>query len=323
MGKVKKIAIDAAKGAALGTGILPGVSVGTVGLIVDVYDKLIGSIDGLRKKFVSSLLTLLPIAIGCLISAFILLFFWQKVASVHFPFIVVAALAGFVVGGIPLLLKEMKGSPWTTNDVIRLVVGCVLAAAIGIFSYLSAAGILPGADLQAAFDAPYQNAWVFPLVLVVGFIAAVACLIPGISGSMVLFIFGLYQPVVNLYISNGNHVSIFHNTEMLVPGLLLTLTLLIGVILGLLLVSKAMKGLLQNHRRGTFSMVIGFVLGSLVSMFVNNQMYEVYHNPAVSQWWQFLLGGVFFALTAIGTYFLIARQEKKKEEKESENLVNE
>lgn len=316
MGKAKTAWIDAAKGAALGTGILPGVSVGTVGLIVNVYDKLIGSIDGLRKKFVSSLLTLLPIAIGCLASAFILLFFWQKVASLYFPFIVVAALAGFVVGGIPLLWQEMKGAPWTLPDVIRLLVGLVAAALIGVFSYLSAAGVIPGLDLQAAFDAPYQNAWVFPLVLVVGFIAAIACLIPGISGSMVLFIFGLYQPVVNLYISSGDHVSIFHNQSLLVPGLLLTLTLLIGVLLGLLLVSKAMKGLLASHRRGTFSMVLGFVLGSLVSMFVNNQMYEVYHTPEVSQWWQFVVGGALFLAVGAGTYYLIAKKSKKSSNSE-------
>ena len=59
--------LDAAKGAALGTGILPGVSVGTVGLIVNVYDKLIDAIDGLRRQFGKAFLTLLPIALGCVV----------------------------------------------------------------------------------------------------------------------------------------------------------------------------------------------------------------------------------------------------------------
>ena len=314
----KEKAIDAAKGAALGTGILPGVSVGTVGLIVDVYDKLIDSIDGLRHKFGRSFLTLLPIAIGCLVSAIGLLVFWQKVASVYFPFILIAVLAGFVAGGIPLLYKEIKGDSLTKGDIGRIALGFFLAATIGVFSFLSASGVLPELDLQAAFDAPYQNWWVFTIVLVVGFIAAVACLIPGFSGSMVLFIFGLYQPVVNLFISTPTHPSIFHNQEMLIPGLLLILVLLVGVILGLFVVSKAMKGLMEKHRRGTFTMVVGFVLGSLVSMFVNNQMYTVYVTPSSNQWWQFLVGAILFVGAGIGTYFLIRHAEKKKVEIKAE-----
>ena len=49
--KVKDWFLDFGRGAALGTGILPGVSVGTVGIIVNVYDKLLNSISGLLKKF--------------------------------------------------------------------------------------------------------------------------------------------------------------------------------------------------------------------------------------------------------------------------------
>ena len=299
--------LDAAKGAALGTGILPGVSVGTVGLIVNVYDKLINAIDGLRRQFGKAFLTLLPIALGCIVSAIALLFFWQKVGSVYFPFPLIAALAGFVVAGIPVLIDELKGSPWTTSDTLRVLLGFVLAAAIGVFSYLSAAGVLPSLDRQTAFDAPYENAWVFPLVLVVGAIAAIACLVPGISGSMVLFIFGLYQPVVNLYISTPSHPSIFHDSARLVPGLLLTLVLLIGVLAGLLATSKAMKSLIANHHKGTFTVVLGFVLGSLVSMFVNNQMHAVYTTEGTNAWWQFLIGAIAFLAVAIGGYFLLRK----------------
>ena len=299
--------LDAAKGAALGTGILPGVSVGTVGLIVNVYDKLIDAIDGLRRQFGKAFLTLLPIALGCIVSAIALLFFWQKVGSVYFPFPLIAALAGFVVAGIPVLIDELKGSPWTASDTLRVLLGFVLAAAIGVFSYLSAAGVLPSLDLQTAFDAPYENAWVFPLVLVVGAIAAIACLVPGISGSMVLFIFGLYQPVVNLYISTPSHPSIFHDSARLVPGLLLTLVLLIGVLAGLLGTSKAMKSLIAKHHKGTFTVVLGFVLGSLVSMFVNNQMHAVYTTESTNAWWQFLIGAIAFLAVAIGGYFLLRK----------------
>ena len=181
--------LDFARGASLGTGILPGVSVGTVGLIVKVYDKLIGAIDDLRRHFGKAFLTLLPIGLGCIVSAVLLLLFWQKAASVYFPFPLIAALAGFVVGGIPLIVSNIRYQKNMGMDILRVVLGFLLAACIGVLSYLSAAGVLPSLSFQEAFDHPYQNAWIFVVVLLVGFIAAVACLIPGISGSMVLFIF--------------------------------------------------------------------------------------------------------------------------------------
>lgn len=202
-------------------------------------------------------------------------------------------------------------------DILRVVLGFLLAGCIGVLSYLSAAGILPSLSFQEAFDHPYQNAWIFVVVLLVGFIAAVACLIPGISGSMVLFIFGLYQPVVNLYISagDGSHVSMFHNQEMLVPGLLLTLILLVGVIAGLLATSKAMKGLLEKHPQGTYTWVLGFILGSIVSMFFNNQMFTVYSTPNTSTWYQYLIGAVAF-IVVFGLMLFYFRKAKKSERKE-------
>lgn len=309
--KGKEFALDLARGASLGTGILPGVSVGTVSIIVGAYDKLIGSIANLRKEFVKSFLTLLPLALGTIISAIILLVFWQKVASLYFPFVIVAALAGFVIGGLPIILKELKGSKITFSGILRIILGTLLAAGIGIMSYLAAAGVFGNLSFEGAFLDPFDNAWIFPLVFVVGFIAAVACLIPGISGSMVVFIFGLYQPIVDLYISREGHPSIFHDTARLGSGLLLTLTIFVGAVLGLIIVSKAMKVLLEKHHLGTFQTVLGFVIGSLVAMFVNNQMYDVYHNPMVNQWWQFLVGGIALVAMAILTFILIRRKTQE------------
>ena len=316
--KAKDWFLEFGRGAALGTGILPGVSVGTVGIIVNVYDRLIEAISSLRKDFKRSFLTLLPIALGCIVSAVALLVFWKKLAYVYFPFIVIGALAGFVVGGLPVITKELRGEKLGFADFGRILMGFLLAASIGVLSFLSTAGILKiNLDFQAAFNAPFQSWWIFFVVLFVGFLAAVACLIPGISGSMVLFIFGLYNPVVNLFMNqydvDGNIVneSIFHDKSKLGGGLLIILVLLIGILVGLLAVSKAMKSLLENRRRGTFGVVLGFVLGSLVSMFVNNDMYGVYVNPHTNQWWQFAAGAALFIGVAALTFFAIKKADKR------------
>lgn len=319
--KAKEWFGDFARGAALGTGILPGVSVGTVGLIVNVYDKLIGAISNLRKKFKESFLTLLPIALGCLVSALLLLIFWKKVAYSRFPFIMISVLAGFVIGGFPLLWKEVSGEKFKVKDYLLIIAGFLIASLIGVFSFLCAANIINlNLDFYGAFADPFGHWWIYLVVALVGFVAAVACLIPGISGSMVLFIFSLYNPVVTLLISDRNpdgsivpgHASIFEDKTNLGAKIILIFVLLLGILIGFVLVSKAMKSLLEKKRRGTFLAVVGFVLGSLVSMFINNDMYFVYTNPELSKPWQYVVGGVALIAAAIVTYFLVRRKSVAK-----------
>ena len=322
--KMKSWMKDALGGVAIGTGILPGVSVGTVGMLVDVYDKLITSIANLGKEFKKSVLTLLPIAIGCLLSAFALLLFWKKVAFPYFPFPIICALAGMVVASLPICAAPLKGIKWDYKDILRVLLGVVIAAAIGVFSFLSASGVISlQLDVAEAFKNPFGNAWIFAVVLLVGFIAAIACLIPGISGSMVLFIFGLYTPVVGLFIStrdaNGNVVdpSIFtdlSNKSYFWGGVVITLVLLLGMLAGFILVSKAMKVLMAKHQRGTFTMVIGFVIGSLISMFFNNDTYSIYTNPNLNTPLQYILGGVLFLLVGAAMLFLVVRKTKQQNE---------
>lgn len=315
---------DFAKGSTLGTGILPGVSVGTVGIIVNVYDKLLGAIDGLRKRktFWPSVFTLIPIGAGCLICTFLLLLFWDKVANPRFPFVIIAALAGFVIGALPLMLAELKTKKIGGMDVLRITLGFLFAAGIGICAYLAAAGIIPlNMDFSKPVDFPFQYPWIFILVFVVGFFSAMSCIVPGISGSMIMFIFGLYNPIVGLFFTQKNeagdvvHSSIFHDPSKLGPGLLLIGALLLGMLLGFLLTSKFMNDLLEKHRHATFTVIIGFVLGSIVSMFFNNDMYKVYTTKPLNEWWQFLLGGIALVVTAVVTFFLIRLSSKRNKER--------
>jgi len=318
--KAKEWFGDFARGATLGTGILPGVSVGTVGIIVNVYHKLLNAIDGLRKRktFASSFLALLPIALGCLIVAVALMFLWKKVAYPHFPFIVISVLAGFVLGALPIITDELRGQKATAGDFVRAGIGFIIAAGIGIAAYLSAAGILPlNLNFQSPVDDPFHNWWIFLLVAVVGFFAAVSCLVPGISGSMVLFIFGLYNPIVGLFISDRDasgaiiHPSIFSDTSKLPGGLVVIASLLVGMLIGFLAISKFMKSMLNNHLRGTYGVILGFVLGSVVSMFLNNDMYGVYHHDPAFGTWQYIVGGILLVATFAFTYFLVRRSKRK------------
>ncbi|MCR5348809.1 MAG: DUF368 domain-containing protein [Bacilli bacterium] len=321
--KAKEWFSDFARGSALGTGMLPGVSAGTVGIIVNVYDKMINAINGLLKPktFWKSLLTLLPIGIGCVLATLIILLFWSAVAYPRFPFIVIAALAGFVLGAMPVLTAELNEGKLSWADYLRILSGFIVAASIGIVAYLAAAHIIPfDMDFAEEIDAPFQSPWIFALVGFAGFLSAISCLVPGISGAMLLFILGLYNPIVDMFISRYNgageliHASIFRDTSKLGGGALITLCLLAGMLIGFFIVSKLMETLLKKHRHGTFTVIIGFVLGSVVSMFLNNDMYSVYKTYPTNAWWQYVFGGVACVGVGLATFFLIrSRQRAQKE----------
>ena len=324
-----------ARGAALGGGVLPGVSAGTVGIIVDVYDDVLQGFDGLRKRktFFSSFLRLVPIGIGAIVAVVLLMLFWSKVARSYFPFILICVLAGFVLGALPIITDELRGKKPRMADYLRMLIGFLVAAAIGIAAFvvelLYARGIISSnLNLQSAMDAPFQNIWILLVVLAAGFFSAVSCLVPGISGSMLLFIFGLYQPILNLffnqYDAEGNviHTSIFHDTSKLGGGAVILLVFLVGIAVGFVSTSHFLKKMLSEHHYGTYTVVLGFVLGSIVSMFLNQEMYGVYTSPATNAWWQFAIGGVLLIASCVGTYLLIlkfGRRQLKVEKTPSEN----
>ena len=310
----------AGRGTTLGLGILPGVSVGTVGIIVEVYDKLLSYIDGLRSKktFLPSVIGLIPIGIGCLAATFLLLLFWNKVAYLYFPFIMVSALAGFVIGALPLMSKEIRGRKLVVSDYVRILIGFLVAGGIGILAFLGKAGVIAlDLDFWDEIDAPFQNPWIFIIVFVVGLFSAVSCLVPGISGSMIMFIFGLYNPIVGLFMStrmpDGTmHPSIFHDTSKLGGGAVTILVLLFGMLVGFLATARLMKIMLDKHRHGTFTLIIGFVVGSIVAMFFNNDMYTVYVTPPQNAWYQFLIGGILLVAVAALTFILLKKASEKK-----------
>ena len=318
----------AVRGTALGTGILPGVSAGTVGIVVDVYDDLLDGIDGLTKKktFFNSLKKLIPIGIGCLIATVLLMFLWDRFAKVYFPFVIVAALAGFVIGALPVITDELKDRRIDRRDLFRIILGFLFAAAIGVTAFVlcdlydrGVIGWLPSFD-QEVYD-PFHHPWIYALVAVVGFLSAASCLVPGISGAMLLFIFGLYNPILGIFFNQydkyGNLVvqSILSDPSRIGSGITIILALLVGMLIGFLVISHLLKSLLVTKRHETFSVVLGFILGSVVSMFINQEMFEVYHDPTVNQWWQFLIGGIAFVAVMIGTYFLIKRVGRRDKAK--------
>ena len=286
--KVKDFLINTAKGAAIGVAmIIPGVSGGTLAVLLKVYDKMIDSISGLRKHFAESVKFLFPILLGAAL-AFAAAYFPLKLALEHAPFPTVMLFAGLMTGSIPKLFKDNKKNGFEKTDIIA--VALPLIAVIGIC-------FIPGmsnADLSESM--PWFQ---YILVAVIGVVASCALVVPGVSGSMLLMIFGYYAPILGL-------LSAILKTPLHALGVLALFVA--GVIVGFFTIAKLMQLLLKKFPRGTGWAIFGFVVGSIPAIVIT--FFNQYGTASLNAL-QISLGVVAFIVGAIATLALTYYVDKR------------
>jgi putative membrane protein len=206
---------------------------------------------------------LLPVGIGIVV-AISLLTYPMGLALIYAPFPTVTLFAGFIVGSLPQLRKDLPNK-WNIKAWVFLIVPAVTAMLLGVFSVI---GELDATTVLTA-DAILPKL----SLLVVGLLGVSAFVVPGISGSMLLLSIGFYEPILsslrrlldNLFDLNG-----------LIPEMINFGLLGIGALVGFAFISVVMKWLLTHHRNEVNLAVFGFILGSLVAIFYNYEMVPVY-----------------------------------------------
>lgn len=230
--------------------IIPGVSGGTMALTMGIYEDLIGAISNFFKKPKKSIIFLLPFIIGAGLSILLM----SKLINLcldKFPFPTMLFFIGLIFGGLPLLTKKIKHKKVKPFNILLLLL------TFGIVLVLSLLN-----DTGNIVDLANPSIISMVILLLVGMIAAATMVIPGISGSFVLMLLGYYKPIVNT-ISNLTDFSLLgHNLSILVPfGL--------GIVIGIVLISKLLEYLFKKHEVPTYYAIIGFVLASVVSLVVS------------------------------------------------------
>lgn len=247
---------------------VPGVSGATIAVILKIYKSLVEAVDHLFKNFKKNILFLLPIILGIILAMIpcLLLF---NVALQGFVFGIVALFAGLIIGSFPGVYDEVKEYKPNKFDWIILVGTLIFAVLLGIFSILFGNNI----NLIDLFN---EHPWWLYLILIpVGMIASIALAVPGISGSMILLIIGIYKPLIATmaeWFSQIIHGS-FTNIG---PFFLIILSLGAGIIIGFYFISKLMNFLLNKYHGKTMYAIIGFIIGSLVTLFINHDIFAYY-----------------------------------------------
>lgn len=239
-----------------GANIIPGVSGGTIIVMLGIFDKTMSSISNLFKikiswkerleafKFLFTLM--IGVGIGLVVFAKILTFLFDK-----FPNQTLACFSGLILFSLPSLKKqEMKDSK---ISIISFIAGIILIGALVFFS--QGTGELT-VSLEEIVSKTLDIKYILTLFLL-GATSGGAMIFPGISGSMVLLILGWYH-LFKGYVAN---VTSFE------PNIIIGLIIIaLGVGIGIILSAKLTTYLLNKHRTRTMSFILGLILMSAITI---------------------------------------------------------
>lgn len=226
--------------------IIPGVSGGTLALTMGIYEDLISSISNIFKKFKRSMSFLIPFALGAVVSIISL----SKVIDFcldKYKTLTIVFFIGLIIGGIPLLFKNINVKKITIPKALVFIITFSL---ILIITYIK----------SGTTNVTLNNNMISYLKLFgVGIVSAATMVIPGVSGSFVLMLMGYYQPILKVI----NNITSFNNVT---NNIILLIPLGIGVVVGILLITKLLEYLFTKYKEITYYGIIGFLFASIITL---------------------------------------------------------
>lgn len=238
------------KGMVIGiANIIPGVSGGTMMVSMGIYDKLIHCITHLFSEFKKSIMFLFPIVIGMGI-AIVASSFGLEWLFAHYPVQTNLLFIGLVLGGLPAIWKNVKGSTVRVGHIIAGV--AFFALVVGL--------ALMGEKEGAAANMSFNLINVIKL-FGVGVIASATMVIPGVSGSMMLLLMGYYNPIL------ANINEFFRSLAAFdIQGILTCCGVLvpfgIGVVVGIFAIAKLIEIIFAKFPLYAYWAIIGLIVAS-------------------------------------------------------------
>lgn len=235
-------------GVVIGIGfIIPGVSGGALAVIMGVYDKIFECLKTIKDKnnFIFLGCILLGITIGVIGfgNILLILFKWREIPTKYI-------FIGLIIGGIPTLMNDIQKKGHGQFKLSSFVFAIIIS--IFLF-FLEESGY--GIDISEEIIS--GNVPIVGL-FIAGLLYAVGKIVPGISGSALLMLVGMYEyflrVVANPFALTGKVIF------SLIP-------FFIGTIIGLFLLFKLINYLFSKHYMATYSAILGFVIGSLLYLY--------------------------------------------------------
>ncbi len=286
---IKNIITDFFKGVAMGiANVIPGFSGGTMAVILKVYERVIGGFDQIAKHPIKVLKDLWAILLGLLVGILLAIITIVKLLEI-FPLPSIVFFIGLVLGALPDIFKEYKKtSKFKYTDVLTFAIGLIIIVGLPFLT-------------TSTKNITEIDFWLVLVLFIMGAISAAAMILPGVSGSMVLMIFGYYFCVTS-------NISVFiesilsWNTDSLMFSFWILLAFGIGCIVGVLLISKLLTFLFGKYPRTTYAFILGLLVASPFAMLFSG--YKDYPNIFDFNIWIYIASLITLALGLFITLFL-------------------
>jgi putative membrane protein len=242
------------------TQIVPGVSGGTIAIMLGFYDKLLETVNHFTKDYRKHLKFLIPfllgVVFGILLFSSIIDYFLTNYSLPTMLFFI-----GLIVGIIPLIYLKVKelGRKLGRNEILLIIIPALVLMFI---SNLKGAQAAAPAEIIAGIGFPYMA-----FIFVSGVISAAALVTPGISGSFILLLFGVYH-VVTYSLSAVRHLlADMTNISLMLDICKVMVPFAIGVVAGGLSMARLIETLLKKHHKKVYSIILGLLAGSVYALF--------------------------------------------------------
>lgn len=235
--------------------LVPGISGGTMILAIGLYDRFVGAVADLSRLRLrwESILFVAVVGAGLVAAVGTLSGVAVELVNDH-RWVMYSLFVGLTLGGVPELLRRSR----------PVSAGVLAGIGFGLALMVLLATELQGAQLPDSL----------PVLLVVGAAAASSMILPGISGSYVLLILGMYDLVIG-------SLSVTAWREDAAASARIILPIILGAGIGIALLSNLLKVVLARAPRVSHGVLLGLLLGSVVGLwpFQHPVEPELAHKP--------------------------------------------
>jgi putative membrane protein len=258
-----------------GSMTVPGVSGGSMAMVLGIYENLISAINKIRKKFKESALFLGVFCVGS-VGGIILLSGLIEGLLESYPFYLRCFFIGAIAGGLPLMFKHAGIKKFKISQPLYAIVGGALVLSLTLIP----PDFMHTDELRGVF------LWL--VLIVAGIFASIALILPGISVSHILLVMGLYIPIMNA-------INIFRpgvTGSEIADALSLLVPFVIGLVGGIFLITRPLEFAMNKFPQPTYMIIIGFIIGSVYTLIASKE----YPMPALSSLivWEFIFGAFLF-----------------------------
>lgn len=228
--------------------VIPGVSGAMFAMMFGVYEKALNIISNLRKELFKNFKFIFILGLGVVLAIIFGSNIIKKCLDNYYMFTMFLFI-GMMTAGINPLFKNVKDVKVKLKNIICAIFVSLILILLDFVDLGITEGVLTKTPLTVI------------MLVISGFIDALGTIIPGVCGTALLMILGYYNIVISALGDILNLSNLANNLFVLIP-------FLIGMGIGVLLISKVINYLFRNYKIGTYYTIIGFAIASTIILFV-------------------------------------------------------